>query len=97
MDMVPRSWYIQKELERKTVESTHMSSHFLSTFCFIMADMAHREALHKIKEFIFHWQPKDIAPWVVCSYHQAVEKLKEFVHCWKTDVDNIDDDGPHGI
>jgi hypothetical protein len=24
-------------------------------------------------------------------------KLKEVVHCWKIDVDNIDDDDPHGI
>jgi hypothetical protein len=56
--------------------------------------MAQREVLHQIKDFIFHRQPKEATPRVVCSYHQLVEKLKEAVHCWKIDVDNIDDDDP---
>jgi hypothetical protein len=30
-------------------------------------------------------------------YHHPMEKLKEAVHCWKIDVENIDDEDPHGI
>jgi hypothetical protein len=97
MDMVPRSWYIQEELRRKMVDWTHMSSQFCLTFSFTTEDLAQREALLWIKDFIFHRQPKEATPRVVCSYHQPVEKLKEAVHCWKIDVDNVDDDDPRGI
>jgi hypothetical protein len=70
---------------------------FHLTFNFTIEDPTQREALHQIKDFIFHRQPKEATPRVVCSYHQSVEKLKEAVHCWKIDVDNIDDDDPHDI
>jgi len=82
---------------RQTIDWTHMSSQFLSTFHCTTEDMTHREVLHHIKDFILHRYPKVIAPGVACSYHQSVEKLKEVVHCWNINVENIDDDDPHDL
>jgi hypothetical protein len=88
--------YLGGALEQ-TVEWIHVSSTFFSTFRFTTEDLAQREALCRIKNFIFHLQPKNTTPKAVCSYHQPMEKMKEVVHCWKVEVDDIDDDDPRGI
>jgi hypothetical protein len=74
-----------------------MSSQFCSTFIFTVEYLAQREMLHWIKDFVFHQQPKDTAPMVICLYHHSMEKLKEEVHCWKIDVEKIYNDDPSGI
>ena len=47
-----------------------MISQFLSTFKFNLDDMILSEAFIQVKDFIFHWRPKDFSPIVVWSYHQ---------------------------
>jgi hypothetical protein len=74
-----------------------MSSMFCLTFSFTTHDLVQREALVRIKYFIFHRQPKETTPRVVCSYHHPVSKLKEAVRCCKIDMDNIDDEDPREI
>jgi hypothetical protein len=54
MDMVPRSRYIKEELRRKTIKWTHMSSQFLSNFCFNTEYLTRWEVLCWFKDFIFH-------------------------------------------
>jgi hypothetical protein len=43
-----------KEIKRKTIEQTHMGFEFHLTLKFTVEDLAQREALHHIKDFIFH-------------------------------------------
>jgi hypothetical protein len=44
------------------VDWTHVSLQFFSTFHFTVEDPAQREALLQIKDFIFHWNPKEATP-----------------------------------
>ena len=56
-----------------------------------------KEALLRIKDFIFHGQPKNTMPIVIYSYHKPMEKLKQVIHYWKIDNDNVDEYNPKGV
>jgi hypothetical protein len=62
-----------------------------------MEILVQREALLRIKDFIFHRQPKDTMPKVIFTYHKPMEKLKQVVHCWKIDSDDVEEDDPRGV
>jgi hypothetical protein len=74
-----------------------VSSQVCLTFNFTSEDLAQREALHRITDFIFHPQPKEATPRVFNCYHQLTERIKEAIHFWNIYVDNVDYDDPRGI
>lgn len=50
---------------------------FCTNFSFTAEAPALKEALLRIKDFIFHCQPKEAMLKSILSYHKSMEKLKE--------------------
>jgi hypothetical protein len=96
MDMVPRSWYIQEELKRKTIDWVSVSAQLCTTFSsqpkpHIERGPPENKGLHLPPSIEgCHTQG-------CLAYHQLMEKLKEVVHCWKIESDDIDEDDLRGI
>jgi hypothetical protein len=98
---IPWTWYLEVGTSRRKQEGKLETREVLAnslcvTFSFTVEIPMQREALLRIKDFIFHHQPENTMPKFICAYHKPMEKLKWVVHCWKIDNDDVDEDDPKG-